>query len=249
MNQQSKEGAPLKRATKEDLVIWIKAVYHSHVFHYRLPQAASIAALNPTIPSPLTIKMAMIASLLRSGQVPDAEQLAKYLHQITVLISPANASLTFKAFLRYRSVPEVGKGGQLDESGSLYPSRPHTREYCLWSSNLEIFVEVPANLKDVCKNALSNIPYLGTKDSLVSCVSVQEISKPDTQINKQLSTSEIKSGVIWYLADFKSETQVDLLDLIPTQRKPEHYQMKPIIAPIGTKHWGKSTLYFVLSSG
>lgn len=233
---------------EEHKTVWIKAVYHSHVFNYRLPQAASIAALNPSMPSPLTIKMAMIASLLRSGQVDDARELAKYLHQIIVLISPADASLTFKAFLRYRSVPEVGKGGKLDESGSLYPSRPHTREYCLWSSNLEISVEVPVNLKDVCKNALSNIPYLGTKDSLVSCVSVQEIGKPDTQISKQPSASEIKSGVIWYLADFKSGIQLDLLDLIPTQRKPEHYQMKPIITPMGTKHWGKSTLYFVLSS-
>lgn len=244
----SKGNESLKAKAEEHETVWIKAVYHSHVFHYRLPQAASIAALNPSMPSPLTVKMAMIASLLRSGKVTDARQLAKYLHQIIVLISPADASLTFKAFLRYRSVPEVGKGGQLDESGSLYPSRPHTREYCLWSSNLEISVEVPANLKDTCKNALSNIPYLGTKDSLVSCVSVQEIGKPDNLIGKQPSASEIKSGIIWYLADFKSGVQLDLLDLIPTQRKPEHYQMKPIITPMGTKHWGKSTLYFVLSS-
>jgi hypothetical protein len=233
---------------EEHGTVWIKAAYHSHVFHYRVPQAASIAALNPSMPSPLTIKMAMIASLLRSGQIDGARELAKYLHQIIVLISPADASLTFKAFLRYRSVPEVGKDRQLDESGSIYPSRPHTREYCLWSSNLEISMEIPANLKDVCKNALSNIPYLGTKDSLVSCISVQEIGQPDTQIGKHPSASEIKVGVIWYLADFEPRAQLDLLDLIPTQRKPEHYKMRPIIAPMGTKHWGKSTLYFALPS-
>jgi hypothetical protein len=245
LNQQSKEE-PSKGVTKKDGVIWIKVVYHSHVFHYRIPQAASIAALNPTIPSPLTIKMAMIASLLRLGQVSNAEKLARYLHRITVLISPANAGLTFKAFLRYRSVPEVDKGGQLDESGSLYPSRPHMREYCLWDSNLEVFVEVPTSLKETCKKALANIPYLGAKDSMVSCISLQEVPEPDIQVSKQLSVSEVKSGMIWYLADFKPETTVNLLDLIPTQRKPEHYQIKPTIIPARTKHWGKSTLYYTL---
>jgi len=139
--------------------IWLRAIYHFHVFHYRMPQTASIAAVTPFIPSPLTVKFAMIASLLQRGQYAEAEKLAQVLPKVKVLIIPPESAFSFKAFLRYRSVPAVESTGGFDETGSFYPSRPHTREYALFQGDLIVFVRIPELLKEIGKSALKNIRY------------------------------------------------------------------------------------------
>ncbi len=87
--------------------IWLKAIYHFHIFHYRMPESVAIAAVTSFVPSPLTVKMAMIASLFQLGNVNAAEIIARNLHKIEVKIVPPKAALSFKVFMRYVSVPEV----------------------------------------------------------------------------------------------------------------------------------------------
>jgi len=87
--------------------VWLKAIYHFHVFHYRMPETAAIAAVTSFVPSPLTVKMAMIASLFQLGDINGAEIIAKNMHKIEVKIVPPKAAISFKAFMRYVSVPEV----------------------------------------------------------------------------------------------------------------------------------------------
>ena len=96
-----------KSETTTEKFIWLKATYHFHVFHYRMPETAAIAAVTSFVPSPLTVKMAMIASLFQLGDVNGAKIVAKNMHKIEVKIAPPKAAISFKAFMRYVSVPEV----------------------------------------------------------------------------------------------------------------------------------------------
>lgn len=199
---------------------WLKVTYHFHVFHYRMPQSAAIAAVTPFVPSPLTVKMAMIASLFQLGDIKGAEIIGKNIHKIEVKIVPPKAALSFKPFLRYRSPPAVESEEKgLDETGSYYPSRPHMREYALFQGVLDIYVMFPKDIIDYGKKALKNVRYLGCKDSLVTCVDLRE----ENFRNDVPSVSKLKdgkSGVVVLLVDFKPGTEVgDILQLIPGNRE------------------------------
>src|SRR5579872_5862861 len=84
--------------------VWMRAEYHSHLFHYRMPETVAIAAVSPLVPSPLTVKMALVAALARDGDVEGARELAAYLPYLTddaFFIVPPKGAVTFKAFMRY----------------------------------------------------------------------------------------------------------------------------------------------------
>ncbi|MEM4204864.1 MAG: hypothetical protein QXS54_12420 [Candidatus Methanomethylicaceae archaeon] len=205
---------------------WLKAVYHFHVFHYRMPQTAAIAAITPFVPSPLTVKFAMVASLLQLGRYSEAEALARALPKIEVRIVPPLAAFSFKAFLRYRSVPAVESAGELDESGSFYPSRPHTREYSLFQGDLIVFVGIYQDAQSVALDALKNIRYLGCKDSLVWCKEVLPVNQPDMQASVQ-PLKEQQPGAVVLLADVKQGITLELRQIIPGRRDESHYVHQP----------------------
>lgn len=215
-------------------VCWLKALYHFHVFHYRMPQTAAIAAITPFVPSPLTIKMAMIASLMQTGRHQEAEQLVSHLPKIKVLISPPSSAISFKAFLRYRSVPAIESSEEMDDTGSIYPSRPHTREYAIFSDTLKIFVGLPNNdLESIAKHALQNIRYIGCKDSFVWCDDVTIITKDE--IDREPLVGEIikeKQGIVALLADFSANANIQKIEnVIPGSRSEEDYELKRFILP------------------
>ncbi len=224
--------------------IWLKASYYFHIFHYRMPETAAISAMTPFVPSPLTVKMAMIASLFQLGDVNGAEIIAKNMHKIEVKIVPPKAALSFKAFLRYRSLPAVEseeKGS--DETGSYYPSRPHMREYAIFQDGLEIYVKLPVNIKDYGKKALKNIRYLGSKDSVVTCFDLRESNPPhDSQCVSKLDHGH--PGIVVLLADFKKDIQIhDLKQLIPGNRDEEMYEKLPYTIPRNVITKGRTKVF------
>jgi hypothetical protein len=194
-----------------------------------MPETVAIASVTPFVPSSLTVKMALIAALLQGGDDQSAKQLAPHLSRIVVHIVPPSAAFSFKAFLRYRSVPAVESAGSLDESGSYYSSRPHTREYALFASELTVFLGLPdSSIADCAKRALRNIRYLGCKDSIVTCINVQKVS--EDQLPKDLFVQHLNpnlSGPVILGADFEDSATLTLQELIPGSRKEEHYRRPP----------------------
>lgn len=198
-----------------------------------MPETAAIAAVTPFVPSPLTVKMAMIASLFQLGDVNGAELLAKRMHEIDVKIIPPKSAISFKAFLRYRNPPAVeSEEKELDETGSYYPSRPHMREYAIFRGNLDVYVKFPLNLTDYIKKALKNIRYLGSKDSLVTCFEVLPVDKllQDNQCVSKLDYGH--PGIVILLADFKPNIRIkDVKQLIPGSRDEKMYGIYPYTIP------------------
>jgi hypothetical protein len=207
-----------------------------------MPQTAAIAAITPFVPSPLTVKFAMVASLLQLGRHGEAESLARVLPQVKIWIVPPAAAFSFKAFLRYRSVPAVESAGGLDESGSFYPSRPHTREYSLLQGDLVIFVDIPEEARGIALDALKNIRYLGCKDSLVWCEEVTPVDQPDVHTIIQ-PLKEQQPGAVVLLADIKSDVAIELMQIIPGQRKEEHYAQEPYTLPGSIMTTGRTRLF------
>jgi len=224
--------------------IWLKATYHFHIFHYRMPGTAAIAAVTPFVPSPLTVKMAMIASLLQLGDVRGAEIIAKNMHKIEVKIVPPTAALSFKAFLRYRSPPAVESEEKgLDETGRYYPSRPHMREYAIFQDCLKIYVKLPVDIADYGRRALKNIRYLGSKDSVVTCFELREDDPPhDSQCVSKLDYGN--PGIVVLLADFKQGIQIQSLkQLIPRNRDEEMYEKLPYTIPRNVITRGRTRVF------
>ena len=234
----SGERVDNKLGTTTEKFIWLKATYHFHVFHYRMPETAAIAAVTSFVPSPLTVKMAMIASLFQLGDINGAEIIAKNMHKIEVKIIPPKAALSFKAFLRYRSPPAVESEEKgLDETGSYYPSRPHMREYAIFQDGLEI------DIADYGKRALKNIRYLGSKDSVVTCFDLREDNPPhDSQCVSKLDYGN--SGIVVLLADFKQSIQIQNLEkLIPGKREEEMYEKLPYTIPGNVRTKGRAKIF------
>ncbi len=228
--------------TKE--VIWVEVSYHFHVFHYRMPESAAIASVTPFVPSPLTVKMAMIASLFQLGDVNGAEIIAKNMHKIEVKIVPPTAALSFKAFLRYRSPPAVESEKRLDETGSYYPSRPHIREYAIFQDCLKIYVKLPVDMADYGKRALKNIRYLGSKDSVVTCFELREDDPPhESQCISRLDYGN--PGIVVLLADFKQGTRIqNLKQLIPGNRDKKMYEKLLYTIPRKVIAKGKTRVFY-----
>ncbi len=246
----SGEQVDNKSGTTTEKFIWLKATYHFHIFHYRMPESAAIAAVTPFVPSPLTVKMAMIASLLQFGDINGAEIIAKNMHKIEVKIVPPKAALSFKAFLRYRSPPAVESEEKgLDETGSYYPSRPHMREYAIFQDGLEIYVKLPVDIVNYGKRALKNIRYLGSKDSIVACFDLMEDNPPhDSQCISKLDCDN--PGIVVLLADFKQNTQIqDLKQLIPGNRDERMYKKTPYSIPGKTITKGRTRVFIRKPNG
>ncbi|WP_438317860.1 hypothetical protein ACP6EK_03315 [Candidatus Caldatribacterium sp. SIUC1] len=230
---QAKQQSFASSQESQNACLWLKAIYHFYVFHYRMPDTVAIAAITPFVPSPLTVKMSMVAALLQRGEHNEAERLAPALPQIEVRVVPPSAAFSFKAFLRYRSVPAVESAISLDETGSFYPSRPHTREYALFADDLTVFIGLrDGQLKPVVEKALCSIRYLGCKDSQVWCRKVEVVTFDEVQgAPHVVPFSEGLTGVMILGADFADDARLTLKDLIPGSRKKEHYRNSPFVLP------------------
>lgn len=230
---QTKQQAFTSSQELQNTYLWLKAVYHFHVFHYRMPDTVAIAAITSFVPSPLTMKMSMVAALLQRGEHAEAEKLAPALPQIKVKIAPPSAAFSFKVFLRYRSVPAVESAGGLDETGSFYPSRPYTREYALFADDLTVFIGLQDDqLKPVVEKALCSIRYLGCKDSQVWCRNVGMVKFDEVKGTPHVVPfSEGFTGDVILGADFVEDARLTLKDLIPGNRKEEHYRRYPLVLP------------------
>ncbi|MGQ9573471.1 MAG: hypothetical protein ACUVX1_07265 [Chloroflexota bacterium] len=213
--------------------VWLRADYSCHVFHYRMPETVAIASVNPVVPSPLTVKMALIAALLRNGQIDAAEGLAPHLPNIEVRIAPPDSALIFRALMRYVRPPRPPANRQSTardpNTGGKYGTNPHSREFAVWGGQgqdahagiLRVFLRLPASQAEVVEGALWQIGYLGAKDSLVTCLQVQrEKPREEECVAHRDEASPAFGNFVVRLADFAPKTALELRQLIPSQRAP-----------------------------
>lgn len=211
-------------------IVWLAADYAVHSFHYRMPETAAVSGTSPLVPSPLTLKMALVGSLLSSGEVKAAQQLARVLPTAEVRIQPPAGALVFRALMRYVRPPKDAR--KRDEgTASSYVISPHFREICLWQDRLRVFVEIPDFCVDRLAMAFKYVGYLGSKDSQVVCCQVQRL-QPDleTVIRRIEGHEQLTGGVIVRLADFARPPK-SLRAWLPGERSARDYRVDSYVIP------------------
>jgi hypothetical protein len=230
--------------------VWIMAKYATHTFHYRMPDTVAISSVNPVLPSPLTVQMAMVASYLREGDAVKAQALLD-LMPLNVRVRLPKAALVFRNIMRYVRPPkdpfDVDKS-----SGSSYKISPHFREYALLQDGIEVYVETVTENAERVREALEKIPYLGAKDSLVSCEAIQLVDMPPDDCAVNVASEDFKAeprdAIILQLADFEPERDkrvpsLTLENLIPGQRDKRHYRIDAYFAPGRVESQGNVKLF------
>ena len=226
--------------------VWIRASYACHSFHYRMPDTVAISSVNPAMPSPLTAQMAMLASYLREGMREEAQQLLE-LMPLEVRIRPPEGAIVYRSIMRYVRPPK--KANDTDSNtGSSYKISPHFREFALLQGNLEVFVRVSQAHKVLVEEALERIPYLGAKDSLVTCLDIEKVEVPPKDCaspieHYQPGVEDVLVMQFASLLDGPKNKPLTLTGLIPSQRDKAHYDLQSYVVPGRMTSQGNVKLY------
>jgi hypothetical protein len=208
-----------------------------------MPETVAIASINPALPSPLTVQMAMLAAYLREGEREKAQALLELL-PLKLRLRPPQGAVIFRGILRYVRPPK--EPGDFDKNtGAGYKISPHFREFALLQGPLEVYVQAPSEHLELLAEALERIPYLGAKDSLASCEGEVELvgePPPDCAIPlEEADLSQATDYLVLQLADFGAREDLFPLEkgkrknqgkpltlerLLPSQRIKQHYRLR-----------------------
>lgn len=219
--------------------VWLKASFVCHSFHYRMPDTVAISSVNPALPSPLTVQMAMLASYLREGFTEKAQSLLD-LMPLEVRVRPPKGAIIYRGIMRYVRPPK--DAGDVDKNtGAGYKISPHFREFALLDGALEVYVQTLVEHQELVMESLEHIPYLGAKDSLVSCLSVEPYpTDPPEDCAESVEKADLSKNadfLVLQLAEFATKEQlypptkgkksnaISLERLIPSQRDKNHYAL------------------------
>jgi hypothetical protein len=220
--------------------VWLKASFACHSFHYRMPDTVAIASVNPALPSPLTVQMAMLAAFLRDGEADKAQALLA-LMPLTIRIRPPQGAVIFRSLMRYVRPPKSSEEFDAN-TGSGYRISPHFREFALLDGTLDIFVQAMPEDQVFISEALEKIPYLGAKDSLVTCLGIENEEPGNDCVTgaSDFKPTTLTDYTMVQLADFAAKDKlhpkkdaakkaITLAQLIPGQRSKEHYILEPMV--------------------
>lgn len=224
--------------------VWLCASYTCHSFHYRMPETVAISSVNPAMPSPLTVQMALVASYLRMGNVERATQVFE-LFPLEVRVRPPAGAVVYRSIMRYVRPPK--DSSKVDSNtGSSYTISPHFREFALLAGLLEVYINIPKTHREVFTQALEHIPYFGAKDSLVTCIDVQDVTEPPRDCVAIIDPDVVVGDfdmMMMQFADFdasafKGKNRITLESLMPSQRNKKHYQVNSYVVPVRQRSQG-----------
>jgi CRISPR-associated Cas5-like protein len=222
-------------------MVWVGAKYRfASTFSYRIPYFSSSFAISAPVPSPSTIKLALVSSTInRTGNIDKGKELFNNIRNAKVEVELPETFAVFKAFMKRLKKKRQGEG---------FERTFGIREYILYNGNLGIRLEINSN-ENLVSEAFKKIQYIGTSDSICSYIEELNESSPE-RIVKQSSPdfSGANKGVIYLLSDFSENTTFN--DIIPFQAKNLKkiiLILKPYLFPIRVKQKDKNcTVYTCL---
>jgi len=210
-------------------MVWICGTYNfASTFSYRIPYFSSSYALSAPAPSPSTIKLAIVASAInRTGNINAGKTLFEKIRTSEVLMELPEKISIFKVFLK-----RLKKKRQEQAFESTFG----IREYVIYNGPLKIYLNVPESSSEAIIEALRNIQFLGTSDSICTCTHTAKVAQPPAKCAKPHSTTEQEktNGIIFLLTDFTNKATFDAANPYTKKklRKDEDIISKPYIFPI-----------------
>jgi hypothetical protein len=183
-------------------LVWLRARFEfGTTFSYRLPDASSQFAIGPPIPSPAAVKLALVAAAIHgSGDVGSGASILDLVRSCRVWFGLPPRVARFRACIKRLKPAKT--------SGFVEP--PATRDYYLFDSTLDIFVQVAPSAVPRIRDLLRRIRRFGTSDSLCWCWDMDEVEPRVEQCAVPLEDRKDA------LLDGEERILISLLDLAPT---------------------------------
>lgn len=166
---------------------WIKAVYSfAGFFSYRIPDFSSQFALTAPIPGPSTVKLGLISTgIEQKGDPSYGEYLFLVLKEADIRILPPKR-LSICNFLQKRLKKSRDDASPLQRTFG-------TRGYVHYGGPLTIYVGVEEGAEEI-REVAERMYYLGTSDSVMSCVESNLEEPPDEALHFQPHINSVKPG-------------------------------------------------------
>lgn len=211
MAPRRRKGQP-KSVPPEEPVVWLRAeIEFGTTFSYRQPDASAQFAIGSPVPSPATIKLALVDTAIRwKGDVDYGRQVFEWLKTCPIYPVPPKRVVRFRVFLKRLKPPHhsAGAGDHTVESTGI-------RDYFLLEGPLTVFLYVPQSKSDEAKWLLRRLRKLGTSDSLCWCTEVSE-GDPDEGWKKlfprnlgEVSLEERQGWWVVRLSDLTDRSEFD----------------------------------------
>jgi CRISPR-associated protein Cas5 subtype I-A len=221
--------------------MWIAANYHfPSTFSYKIPDFSMYYAASSPVPSPSTFKLALVSALI--NQTGDIQRARKFFNEIKtskILFGLPEYLTIFKAFVRRLKKRRQERG--FDRTFGI-------REYVTLSGPLTTYINVSEKLKNEMSLALKNIRYIGSSDSICSCMKIYEDARPQPQSLATPYEAEKTQGIIFQLRDFKEEATFDKVNRYSNKRLALERDVKivPYILPLKVVKRGKNFITYKL---
>jgi CRISPR/Cas system-associated protein Cas5 (RAMP superfamily) len=221
--------------------MWIAANYHfPSTFSYKIPDFSMYYAASSPVPSPSTFKLALVSALIsQTGDIQKTRNFFNGIKTSEILFGLPEYLTIYKAFIKRLKKRRQERG--FDRTFGI-------REYVTLSGPLTIYLNVLEKLKNEVFLALKNIRYIGSSDSICSCMKVYEDVEPQPQSLARPYETEKTDGIIFQLRDFKEEATFDKVNRYSNKKLALQRDIRivPYILPLKVEKRGKNFITYKL---
>jgi hypothetical protein len=158
---------------------WIHANLHfAGLFSYRIPNISPGYALTSPIPSPSSLRLALVDTAIKiKGSVKFGEEIFELVKSANLEIEPPEKVSILKFFIK-RLKPSKSKGAGFEESFGV-------REYCHFMGPMKFYVEISERQEEIA-HLFKQLRRLGTTDSLLRCDASLNDKEPDLRTTSKI---------------------------------------------------------------
>jgi len=219
---------------------WLRAeLQFASFYSYRMPQLSPQYALASPLPSPASLRLALVdAAIQQTGSVDYGRQVFEWVKTAPLFILPPQQVSVLKFFIRRLKKPKA--------TGASFVQSTGVREYCHLNGPLEAYLKVPQSQE--VASAFSWLRRLGTSDSLLSAT-VRETGEPPLELCwKKLADQDLPINGVNYerrlvVALTELRPEVDFDDVNPysegRQRRPftQDSYLLPLVLDRRGENW------------
>jgi len=250
-------------------MVWLRADYEfPSTFSYRMPKVSAQFAIGSPIPSPATVKLALVDTAIRwSGNVDEGRRIFDLIKTAKVCAVPPPRMVRFRAFIKRLKPNEVvacpnhpaytvsaklgkDKRSECPYCGTIPQLKISTleestgvRDYFLLDGPLSVFIEVPAYGVGDIDTLLRRVRRFGTSDSLCYCICVVKGKPPTENLLPRTfgaTTSAGAGGFVSLLADLTAHSQFDGFNPFGGDEKLAKQDIRPYILALTVRRSGET---------
>jgi len=160
---------------------WLKATLHfPSFFSYRIPGYSSQYALSVPLPSPSSLKLALVATAIRiKGNVSEGERVFQMIKDADVRIVPPK-QIAMNSYLIKRLKKKKNEHGLIPTFG--------IKEFVFFPEDIDVFIGLD-HANEILKY-LKLLRYVGSSDSLVYVKCIDNLDDPPVNVVKAIKSDE-----------------------------------------------------------